>query len=182
MRVLPVWLRFVVLPQLLVSLSKRMEFSWPHIFKVEQRLVRPLGSAQQFVKFDVQLVAITVLGILDEEHHQECDDRGRSIDDQLPRVVEMKQGPAYAQAMIRIKAITKVNGRPLWLASHCANRSNFKAEPPSWYTSVEPRHAVEDRNTGKVPFLHGHPLVNRTEQSGPGTCRYCYIQERRDLW
>jgi hypothetical protein len=61
-----------------------MEFSRPHIFKVEQRLVRPLSSAQQFVKFDVQLVAITVLGILDQEHHQERDDRGRRIDDQLP--------------------------------------------------------------------------------------------------
>ena len=43
--------------------------------------------------------SIPVLSILNQEHHQECDDGGAGIDDQLPRVGKMKgrtgQGPDH---------------------------------------------------------------------------------------
>lgn len=39
-------------------------------------------------------LGIAVLGILDHKHHQEGDDRGPGVDDQLPAVVEMKNWAA----------------------------------------------------------------------------------------
>jgi hypothetical protein len=38
----------------------------------------------------MQDIGIAVLRILDQEHHQEGDDGGRSVDDQLPGVIETK--------------------------------------------------------------------------------------------
>lgn len=49
-----------------------------------------LGRSNQLIDFQMQNVVVPVLGVLDQEDHQERDDRRRCIDDQLPRIVEMK--------------------------------------------------------------------------------------------
>ncbi|MNP10637.1 hypothetical protein D3C76_1027930 [compost metagenome] len=41
----------------------------------------------------MQFVVVAVLGVLDQEHHQEGDDGGRGVDHQLPGVVEVEQRP-----------------------------------------------------------------------------------------
>ncbi len=46
----------------------------------------------QLVQFQMNGSGIAVLGILDQEDHQECDDRGAGIDDQLPGVGVMENG------------------------------------------------------------------------------------------
>lgn len=38
-------------------------------------------------------VVVSVLGILNQENHQECDDGGRRINDELPGIVVVKTGP-----------------------------------------------------------------------------------------
>ena len=52
------------------------------------------GAAQQFVDLDVQRIGIAVLGVLDEEDHEEGNDGGRGIDHQLPGIVEVEERPA----------------------------------------------------------------------------------------
>ena len=44
------------------------------------------ADADQFIQLDLDRGAIAVLGILNQEHHQECDNRGARIDDKLPSV------------------------------------------------------------------------------------------------
>lgn len=53
-------------------------------------LASTLGGAEQFIKLDLHGFAVAVLGILDQEHHQEGDYCGASIDDELPGVGVVK--------------------------------------------------------------------------------------------
>src|SRR6266852_8638223 len=46
--------------------------------------------ANQFVQFQVQRFSVAILGVLDEKNHQESDDRGPGIDDELPCIREME--------------------------------------------------------------------------------------------
>src|SRR5262249_24057368 len=68
------------------------------LLKVEQGIVRPLNGADQLVEFDLSCLAVAVLRVLNDEHHQEGDDRRTGVDDQLPTVgvIEQRagQGPA----------------------------------------------------------------------------------------
>ncbi|RWW91100.1 hypothetical protein BHE74_00000325 [Ensete ventricosum] len=64
--------------------------------QAEHGILCVLGDAQQFVDLDVQDVVVTVLRVLDQEHHQERDDGGRGVDDQLPGVVVVEIRPAQA--------------------------------------------------------------------------------------
>src|SRR2546428_12763415 len=45
-------------------------------------------GTKQLVELEIDRFAVTVLGVLDDEHHQEGDDRGARIDDELPRIGE----------------------------------------------------------------------------------------------
>ena len=46
----------------------------------------------QFIQFDLQGFRIAVLRILDQENHQEGNDRGACVDHQLPGVTKVKNG------------------------------------------------------------------------------------------
>nr|GFD59842.1 hypothetical protein [Tanacetum cinerariifolium] len=63
------------------------------IVKAQHGVLRILGDTQQFIDLDVQLISVAVLGVLDQEHHEEGDDGGRRVDDQLPGVVVVEQRP-----------------------------------------------------------------------------------------
>jgi hypothetical protein len=52
--------------------------------------VRAAHRANQLVELELDGVTITVLGILNQKHHQECDDRRARVDDQLPCVAELE--------------------------------------------------------------------------------------------
>lgn len=49
------------------------------------------GSADELVELDLDGFAVTILRVLDEEYHQEGDNGGASIDDELPCIGEIKQ-------------------------------------------------------------------------------------------
>jgi hypothetical protein len=53
------------------------------------------ARADQFVEFGLDRDTVAVLGVLDEEHHQEGDDRRAGVDDELPGVGIAEHGPCY---------------------------------------------------------------------------------------
>ena len=52
--------------------------------------MRATHRANQLVEFELDGVAITVLGILNQKYHQECDDRRACVDDQLPGIAKLE--------------------------------------------------------------------------------------------
>jgi len=53
--------------------------------------VRTFDGANQFIQFDMHRLGVTVLGILNQEYHQECNDRCSRIDDELPGIAKAKE-------------------------------------------------------------------------------------------
>jgi hypothetical protein len=47
-------------------------------------------GANQLVEFDLHGGGVSVLRVLDEKHHDESDDGGRCVDDELPCVAVLK--------------------------------------------------------------------------------------------
>ena len=56
--------------------------------QVEERVVRTLGRTNQLIELDLNGFGVAVLCVLNQEHHQERDDRGSGIDNELPRIAE----------------------------------------------------------------------------------------------
>jgi len=52
--------------------------------------VRAAHRANQLVEFELDCVAIAVLGILNQKYHQKCDDRRTCVDDQLPGIAKLE--------------------------------------------------------------------------------------------
>src|ERR1700722_276423 len=56
-------------------------------------------GVDQFVQFQMDGPGIAILRILNQEYHEECDDRGAGINDQLPGIGVMEnwtgEGPDY---------------------------------------------------------------------------------------
>jgi hypothetical protein len=80
--------------QLAVVITQAFDGFLVQILKIEHRITGQLGGADQLVEFGLNRGAIAVLRILDQEHHQERDDRGAGVDHQLPGVAEMEQRSA----------------------------------------------------------------------------------------
>ena len=55
--------------------------------------VLALADADQLVELRLKGRAVPVLGVLDQEHHEEGDDRRAGVDDQLPGVRKSNSGP-----------------------------------------------------------------------------------------
>lgn len=74
-----------------------LELIFRHVIKVDEAGSRALRTAEQFVELQLNYARRAVLCILDKEHHQECDDRGARVDNELPRVriikVRTRHGP-----------------------------------------------------------------------------------------
>ena len=52
-----------------------------------------LVRSNELIKFDVHGFCIAILGILNQEHHEEGDDGGSCVDDQLPRIAKAEERP-----------------------------------------------------------------------------------------
>jgi len=55
--------------------------------------LRILGGSYQLINFQMQNIVVTALSVLNQVHHQERNDGGRRIYDQLPRIVVVKIRP-----------------------------------------------------------------------------------------
>ena len=57
--------------------------------------MRSLDSADEFIQLQVHRLAVPVLRVLDEEHHQKGYDGGRCVYEELPRVAETEDRPRH---------------------------------------------------------------------------------------
>ncbi len=77
--------------QPLIIEPQRLQGLVVELLEIEQDVARFAGDADQLVDLDMHGGGVAVLGILDHEHHQEGDDGGAGIDDQLPRIAISEQ-------------------------------------------------------------------------------------------
>jgi len=82
--------------EIFIARAKPFEICFFEAFEVKQRIVRTAHGANQFVEFELDGVAIPILGILNQKYHQECDDRRAGIYDQLPGIAELEYRPCDA--------------------------------------------------------------------------------------
>src|SRR5690606_16108883 len=64
-------------------------------FDVDQAVAGRFGAGDELVELQLDGFGILVLRLLDDKHHQESDDGGAGIDDQLPGVGKREQRAAY---------------------------------------------------------------------------------------
>ena len=83
-------------PQALELILKFLQILIGEGFQIHQAIARPGEAANDFIELKLDRLRVAVLGILDEEDHQESDDRGPSVDDQLPGIGIMKDVAAQA--------------------------------------------------------------------------------------
>ena len=60
-------------------------------FKIDKFISRAFDGANNLIKFQMNGFGIAVLGVLNQEHHQKCDDGRAGINNQLPSVRKMKR-------------------------------------------------------------------------------------------
>src|SRR6185436_20749271 len=78
------------LGQTAVAVQDLVELMLFQLLQIQQGVVSPCRSPQQLVQLDLHRLGIPILSGLNEEYHQEGDDRRTGIDDQLPGITEMK--------------------------------------------------------------------------------------------
>jgi hypothetical protein len=61
------------------------------IFQVHEAVSRAFNGMNQFVELEMNSFSVAILGVLDQKHHEECNNRRARIDYQLPSIGEMKE-------------------------------------------------------------------------------------------
>src|SRR5262245_61735456 len=62
-----------------------------HVLDRCETVLGPADRDDQFGKLELDRERVAVLGVLDQKHHQECDDGGRRVDDELPGIAEAEE-------------------------------------------------------------------------------------------
>ena len=70
--------------------GERFELFLRQFFEIEQVIAGAADGPDQFVKFEMYGLGIAVLRALNKKDHDERDDGGSSIDDQLPGVGKLE--------------------------------------------------------------------------------------------
>ena len=76
----------------------------------DELLARFVDGAEELVELGLHRRPVAVLAVLDQEHHQEGDDRRPGVDHQLPRVGIMEHRPGHGPHRDVATAMTKVIG------------------------------------------------------------------------
>jgi hypothetical protein len=114
--------------ELFIPHAKPLEVCFFKLFKVEQCIVRAVHRANQLVEFELDGVAIAVLGVLNQKNHQECDDRRACVDNQLPRIAELEYRACDPQTMMVKAATMNAAGWPVARAVDLAKREKGDEE------------------------------------------------------
>src|SRR6266536_5588252 len=64
------------------------------LFEIDQFISRAFDGANNLIKFQMNGFGVAVLRVLNQEHHEEGNNRRGGIEDELPRVGEMKGRPS----------------------------------------------------------------------------------------
>ena len=67
-------------------LFQPVQFRFREIFQIHQVVARALSDADQFVELQMHHFGVAILRVLNQEDHQEGDDRRTRVDDELPRI------------------------------------------------------------------------------------------------
>ena len=67
------------LAQTLKLILKLFEILIREIFEIDHTCACALDATQQLIELEVHRLSVAILRILDQEHHQECDDRRPGI-------------------------------------------------------------------------------------------------------
>src|SRR5262249_54152847 len=81
-----------LLSQLFIARSDTVEVLLGQFFEIQKGVMGVSVGPNQLIKLEMHGFAVPVLGVLDQEDHQEGDDCRARIDDQLPGVTEMEGG------------------------------------------------------------------------------------------
>src|SRR6266566_5829653 len=61
------------------------------LFKINEFISRAFDGANNLIKFQMNGFGIAVLGVLNQEHHEEGNDRRSGVDDELPGIGKVKR-------------------------------------------------------------------------------------------
>lgn len=81
---------------LLIVLGEFLKFLVAQFFNVDHLVMGMLDRANNLIQFELQCTSVAILGVLYQKNHQERNNGGRGINDELPtiRVVEVRPGKA----------------------------------------------------------------------------------------
>ena len=60
------------------------------ILRSRQAILSLARRHDQLGQLELHREGVAILSVLNQEHHQECDDRGARVDDQLPGIAEIE--------------------------------------------------------------------------------------------
>src|SRR5438876_4765228 len=78
--------------QLLKLLFELLQVLIGEIFEIDKFIARAPDGADELIQLQLHGLGVAVLCVLNKKHHQEGNDRGGGVDDQLPRIGKMKRG------------------------------------------------------------------------------------------
>ena len=94
------------------------------LLEIDEHVVRAGGDAQQLVELHLHGFGVAVLRALDQEHHEERDDRGARVDHELPGIAPVEERAADRPARITTSASANVTGWPEGVRDPLAKRVN----------------------------------------------------------
>jgi len=95
------------------------------ILEIDELIARVFDCSNQFVQFQVNCFGVTILGVLNQKYHQECDNGGSCVDDQLPGIGEMKSGAVRSQTTMTSTAPANAHALPRNASLTIQRKSRF---------------------------------------------------------
>ena len=81
------------MPDVFELLMQFVQLLVGHFLKVHQLVAGAFDGSNQLIQLEMHGARVAVLGVLNQEHHQERDDGCPRVDDQLPCVREVEYRP-----------------------------------------------------------------------------------------
>ena len=81
------------LPDSLVFVGQFLEFSVGQVLNIDHFVMRLIDGFNDLVQLQMNCPGVTILSVLDQEDHQECDHRRAGVDNQLPGIGVVKVWP-----------------------------------------------------------------------------------------
>src|SRR3989304_7963128 len=139
-----------LLRQSLIVLAQLLKLLIVKLLEIEQRIASFLRHVDELVELDLHGAAVSILRILDHEHHEEGDERGCSVDDELPSVAITEQRTCEAPDEDRrhrqdegdgpardVRDIVRKARKPAWFCIHRRHSSCYATRRSAYHISGE---------------------------------------------
>ena len=136
-------------------------------------------SPEQFIDLEVQRLAVAVLCVLDEEHHEKGDDRGARINDQLPSVAKVEDWPGNPPNDYNSGGNDK-RGRPTGpsgaFAGEFDEAASLRARHLPFLAALHFKHRLQRHHPRNVGARQWGTFPRRTE------CLWIYSNKNAEKW